>query len=111
MIRIAGAQIFKINSQSKYTFLSVRKICANSSVQWNRSRAEELEEKKRKDLEMQRIQWTKLYHFKDMKYHSIVTRLKIYPYLATIILSPLAYLVELSQQFPEFSAMPCLTIG
>lgn len=111
MIRIAGAQFFKINSPSKYTFLSVREICVNSSVQWNRSRAEELAEKKRKDLEMQEMRWTKLYYFKYMKYHSIVTRLKIYPYLSTIILSPLAYLVELSQQFPQFSAMPCLTIG
>lgn len=111
MIRIAAAQIFKIDSQSKYTILSVRKICVNSSVQWNRSRAEELAEKKRKDLEMQEMRWTKLYHFKDMKYHSIATRLKIYPYLATIFLSPLAYLVELTQQFPEFSAMPCFTIG
>lgn len=110
MIRIAGAQFFRINSQSKYK-LCVRKICVKCSVQWNQSRAEELAEKKQKDLKMQEMRWTKLYHFKDMKYHSIVTRLKIYPYLATVILSPLAYLVELSQQFPEFSAVPCLTIG
>lgn len=111
MIRTAGVQFFKINSHSNFTFQNVRKICVNSCVQLNRSKAEEVADKKRKELDEKNKRWTKLYHFKDMKYHSIVTRLKIYPYLTTIFVSPIAYLVELTQQFPEFSATPCLVIG
>lgn len=107
MIRIAGVQIYK-NFNSNYTFQSVRKICVNSCVQEKRSKAEELAEKKRKDLEMG---WTKLYYFKDIKYHAIVTRLKIYPYISTVVLSPIAYLFELSKIFPEFTAEPCLFMG
>ncbi|XP_055300369.1 transmembrane protein 186 [Sitodiplosis mosellana] len=108
MIRIAGAQLYKINSHPNHTFHSVRTVCVNSYVQLNRSKAEELAEKKRKDKDMR---WTKLYYFKDIKYHAIVTRLKIYPYLSTVLLTPITYLVELSQHFPDFSATPCLMIG
>lgn len=107
MMRIAGVHIYK-NFNSNYIFQSVRKICVNSCLQVNKSKAEELAEKKRKDQE---IRWTKLYHFTDIKYHSIVTRLKIYPYISTVILTPIAYLFEFSQKYPEFTAEPCLIIG
>lgn len=115
MFRIAGAQIYRINSHSNCTFQSVRRICVNYGLQLNKLRAEQLKEKKRVEQEaIQRekeMRWTKLYQFTDMKYHSIVTRLKIYPYLSTVILSPFAYIVEWSQQIPEFSALPCLVTG
>lgn len=111
MIRLAGAQIYKISFHSTHTLQNVRRICVNSCVQWNKSRAEELAEKKRKEQIERDRRWTKLYHFTDIKYHAIVTRLKIYPYIATGLLSPCAYLVELSQVYPEFYAAPCLIVG
>lgn len=106
MIRISGAHIFNMNLPLTRT--CVRRICVNSSLQLNKSKSEALEERKRRDQE---IKWTRLYQFNDMKYHAIVTRLKIYPFFSTVILTPLAYALKVSDLFPEISAIPCLVIG
>lgn len=111
MIRAFGLQIFKVNQLSSQRFEIVRKICTNGCVQLNKSKAEELREKKLKDERDKEMRWTKLYHFTDMKYHAIVTRLKIYPLFTTIIGTPVAYMIEVSQLIEHFSFVPCLAFG
>lgn len=121
MIRVLGAQFSKINRfsnelsnkiliNSHQTDLNVdfvRKLSTSSCTQF-KSKAEEIAERKRKDQE---IRWTKLYHFKNMKYHSILTRLKIYPLLTGVIGTPISFGIEMSQVIPEFTYIPCLVIS
>lgn len=121
MIRVLGAQFFKVNRfsnelsnkilinshQTDSNVEFVRKLSTSLCTQF-KSKAEEIAERKRKDQE---IRWTKLYHFKNMKYHSILTRLKIYPMLTGLIGTPIAFGIEMSQVIPEFTYVPCLVIS
>lgn len=111
MIRIFGAQFSKVNNFSNQRYETVRKICTSLCVQQRKSKAEEIAERKRKDDRDKEMRWTKLYHFTDMKYHSIVTRLKIYPLITTIIGTPAAYAIEAAQIFAEFTWIPTLVFG
>lgn len=106
MLRIVGAQLLKVNLLQKLEY--VRPISVQSCMRSNKSKVDELAEKKRIDQEMR---WTKLYHFRDMKYHAIVTRLKIYPFLSTVLLTPIAFLVEAAKLIDDFSSFPCLVVG
>lgn len=111
MIRAFGMQFSKVNQLTSQRIDIVRKIYTNSSVQLNKSKAEELREKKLKDERDKEKRWTKFYHFNDMKYHAIVTRLKIYPLLTSIIGTPIAYVMEVSQFMENISFVPCLVFG
>ncbi|XP_031624523.1 uncharacterized protein LOC116341541 [Contarinia nasturtii] len=108
MFRFVGARYLKLNLPSTQKFECVRKIYVNSCVQLNKSKAEELAERKRRDEE---FRWTRLYVFNDMKWYSIVTKLKLYSYVSTLVLTPVAYLIQLSEKIPDVSAVPCLAIG
>lgn len=108
MFRIVANQFFKINLSTNCTVKSVRTICVNSCIQLNKATAQEIAERKHQDAENR---WSKFYSFKDMKYHAIVTRLKIYPLVSTIFLTPLAYVFEIFNFIPEFSFVPSLAFG
>lgn len=105
MFRI-GAQLLKVHLFQKLECM--RPISVPSCMHLNKSKADELAEKKRLDQEMR---WTKLYHFRDIKYHAIVTRLKVYPFLSTVILTPIAFVVDVAQTFADFSYIPCVVVG
>lgn len=111
MIRAFGMQFSKVNQLTGHRFEIVRKISTNGYVQLNKSKAEELRERKLKDERDKEMRWTKFYHFTDMKYHAIVTRLKVYPLLTTIIGTPIAYVMETTQFIEDISFIPCLAFG
>lgn len=120
MLRVFGVQLFKIHrlsdqlsdiliksTQTQTNF--VRNISSNLICHKQyKSKAEEIAERKRKDQERR---WTKLYHFTNMKYHSIITRLKIYPFFTGLIGTPIAYGIEMSHTIPEFTFLPFLAIS
>lgn len=109
MIRILASKFSSLNcSQSYFTFQRVYKISTNASVHYSKLKPEEIAEKKRKEVSSKS---TKLYHFVHMKYHSIVTRLKIYPLFSTIFLAPISYFIQYNQLIPEVQMMPVLSIG
>lgn len=109
MIRFAGVHILAKNNVSSTRALEIgRKICANSCVQNNKSKAKEMAEKKRKDEEMR---WTKLFHFNDLKYLAIITKLKIYPFFSTVLLTPVAHILQVSGIYPDLTAIPFAVIG
>lgn len=106
MFRTIGAQLFKVNFLQKLECM--RPISVPSCMLLKKSKADEIAEQKQRDQEMR---WTKLYHFRDMKYHAVVTRLKIYPFLSTVIFTPIAYFVDAAQLHADFSYIPCFVVG
>lgn len=98
--------ISNINYLSNQRFKLVRKICISSCVAHKKPTAAEVAERKQRDEEMR---WTTFYHFTNMKYHSIVTRLKIYPLITTVVASPVAFLLKQLEVIDDF--LPCLVIG
>lgn len=112
MIYIFRTQFSKINQFSSQRCELVRRnLCTSFCVQQKLSKFEEIAERKRRDEQDKAMRWTKLYHFTDMKYHAIMTRLKIYPLLATILGTPVACVIEKVQIIPEFTFVPVLACG
>lgn len=113
MIRIFTVRFPKLIQFPNYEYKTARKIYTSigTSVQQKKPTLEEITERKRKDERDKEMRWTKFYQFTDMKYHSIVTRLKIYSFLSTVVLTPVAYIVEIAHLIPEFTFVPCLAFG
>lgn len=115
MISNVKVSILKINYFPHSTFEIARNICVNSCVKYAelgpKSKAKEIAEKKQKDLDESNKRWTKLYHFTNMKYHAIVTRLKIYPLITTIVATPVTYALEIAHILPTSVYIPCLAFG
>lgn len=108
MIRIFGAQILKISVFPKTKCEIHRNIWTSSCIRYSKFTAQEVADKKRQDKEMR---WKKFYHYPNMKYHAIITRLKIYPALATVFFTPVCLLLEAQQIIPSFTFLSCLTCG
>lgn len=107
MFRILGVHLLKSNQFSRESCGVVHKLSTSACTRY-KSTPEEIAELKQRDQE---TRWAKLYHFTNMKYHSIVTRLKIYPMIMGVIGTPIAYLVEVCQIFPEFTYVPFLAMS
>lgn len=109
MIRIFSSKFLKISVFPSQTKCEIaRSIWTSSSVCHSKFTAQEIADRKRKDDEMR---WTKFYQYPNMKYHAIVTRLKIYPTLATLFMTPVALIMEAQQMIPANSYISCLTCG
>lgn len=109
MIRIFSCKFLKVSvfpSQTRCKI--VRNIWTSSSVCYSKFTAQEIADRKRKDDEMR---WTKFYQYPNMKYHAIVTRMKIYPTLATLFMTPVALIMEVQQMIPPNSYVACLACG
>lgn len=108
MIRIFSSQFLKISVIPKIKCELIRNISTSSCIRYSKFTAQEIADRKRQDNEMR---WTKLYHYTNIKYHAIVTRLKIYPALATLFLTPASILLEAQQIIPASSFLACLACG
>lgn len=109
MIRIFSLKFLKISvlpSQPKCEI--ARSIWTSSSVSYSKFTAQEIADRKRKDDEMR---WTKFYQYPNMKYHAIVTRMKIYPTLATLFMTPVALVMEAQQMIPANTYISCMVCG
>lgn len=108
MIRIFGSQLRKISAIPKTKCEIVRNIWTSSCIRYSKFTAQEVADRKRQDEEMR---WTKFYHYPNMKYHAIVTRLKIYPALATLFLTPASLVLEIQQYIPPLTFIACFACG
>lgn len=108
MIRVFSLRFLKISAIPKTKCEIVRNIWTSSCVRYSRFTAQEVADRKRQDEEMR---WRKFYHYPYMKYHAIVTRLKIYPALATLFLTPGALVLEMQQLIPPASYVACFVCG
>lgn len=108
MIRIFGTQFLKIGVLPNKRCAIIRNICASSCTRYSKYSAQEIAERKQKDDEMR---WTKFYHFSNMKYHAIVTRLKIYPPLSALFLTPVCLVMESQGMIPPYTFIACLGCG
>lgn len=55
--------------------------------------------------------WTKLYHFKEINYFAIVSRLKIYQASTAVILTPSFFALESFQYIPSGVTLMAATMG
>lgn len=108
MIRIFGSQFLKISVFPPAKCEIIRNLWTNSCIRYSRFTAQEIADRKRQDEEMR---WTKFYQYPNMKYHAIVTRLKIYPALATIFLTPASLILEANHMIPPNTFIACLSCG
>lgn len=115
MISILRESISKIRFLPNSKFEIARNICGSSCVRYaksgSKSKAEQIAEKKQKEMEESNKRLSKLYHFTNMKYHAIVTRLKIYPLITTVFATPITYALEMAQILPGSAYIPCLAFG
>lgn len=108
MIRIFKSQLLKVSVFPQTKCDIVRNIWTSSRIHYSKFTAQEIADRKRKDEEMR---WTKFYHYPNMKYHAIVTRLKIYPTLATLFFTPTSLILEAQQIIPPNTFLACLGCG
>lgn len=109
MIRLFSSKFLKISPFPLQTKCEiVRNIWTSASVCHSKFTAQEIADRKRKDSEMR---WSKLYHDPKMKYHAIITRLKIYPTIATFFFTPVSLLMEAQQIIPQNTYFACLACG
>lgn len=108
MICTFGIQMLKIGVFATKRCEIVRSIWSSSYIRYSKFTAQEIADRKRKDEEMR---WTKLYHYSNMKYHAIVTRLKIYPPLTTLFATPICIAMESYQMIPPFTFIAGLACG
>lgn len=66
---------------------------------------------KKKQEEQQKIKWRKMYHFTEIRYLSVLTRMKIYPVLTTAFFVPISLIIEALHLWEGVSYVPCLIIG
>lgn len=104
MIRIASKISNGINILPKQKLTPFRSISVSSCLCANRF----THEKKGNEP---KIRWSKLYHFTDIQYLSIVTKLKIYPAVATAIGTPVVIGILATGVLEEFTALPLFAIG
>lgn len=66
---------------------------------------------KKKQEEQQKIKWRKVYYLTEIRYLSVLTRMKIYPVLTTAFLVPISLIVEVMKIWEGVSYVPILIIG
>lgn len=92
----------KFNNVSNQKVSLIR--CVSGSTTLCDERAELVKKQKEE-------QWNRIYIFDDMKYLAIVTRLKLYPALLTILGVPTAYFIQVIDGIPAFSVVPGIFVG